>query len=159
MTLADADWLVDTALAVGAERGFPPLAVAVIDVAGEVIVLRRADGGMPMTSRIAVAKARTALMALKSSGLIDLPREIVDSIQHLYGGDFVPWAGGVLVTDGGVILGAAGASGARAVEDEEAVRTAVARWQENRSERDRDDTTAPRDPAGRRGRAIGQPSK
>ncbi|MGW1807620.1 hypothetical protein [Streptomyces sp. NPDC002078] len=28
-----------------------------VDLTGEVVVLRRADGGMPMTSRIAVAKA------------------------------------------------------------------------------------------------------
>ena len=131
--MAEADWLVQAALAVGAERGFPPLAVTVVDIAGEVIVLRRADGGMPMTSRIAVAKARTALLALQSSGQIKLPGGIVDSIQHLYGGDFVPWAGGVLVTDGELVLGAAGASGAHAVEDEEAVHTAVQRWQENRS--------------------------
>jgi hypothetical protein len=90
LTLAEADWLVQAALAVGVERGFPPLAVAVVDVAGEAIVLRRDDGGMPMTSRIAVAKARTALFALKTSRLINLPGGIVDSIQHLYGGDFVP---------------------------------------------------------------------
>lgn len=133
LTLADADQLVETALAVGAEQGFPPVAVAVIDVTGEPIVLRRADGGMPMTSRIAVAKARTALLALKPSGQIDLPGGIVDGIQHLYGGDFVPWAGGVLVTDGALILGAAGASGARAVEDELVVATAVQRWQDNRN--------------------------
>lgn len=132
LKLADADWLVQTALSVGVERGFPPLAVAVVDAAGEVIALRRGDGGMPMTSRIAVAKARTALLALKPSGLIDLPGEIVDSIQHLYSGDFIPWAGGILVTDGELIVGAAGASGARAVEDEEAVQTALQRWQENR---------------------------
>jgi uncharacterized protein GlcG (DUF336 family) len=80
---ADADWLVRAALAVGAERGFPPLAVAVLDVAGEVIGLRRDDGRMPMTSRMAVAKARTALLALKPSGQIDLPGGIVDGIQHL----------------------------------------------------------------------------
>ena len=133
--MVEADWLVQAALTVGTERGFPPLAVAVIDVAGELIVLRRADGGMPMTSRIAVAKARTTLLALQPSGRIDLPGGIVDSIQHLYGGDFVPWAGGVLITDGELILGAAGASGAHAVEDEEAVQTAVQRWQENRSVR------------------------
>ena len=133
LTLADADSLVQDALAVGEERGFPPLAIAVIDVVGEVIVLRRADGGMPMTSRIAVAKARTALLALKPSGQVDLPGGIVDSIQHLYDGHFVPWAGGVLVTEGGVILGAAGASGAHAREDEEAVATAVRRWQERRA--------------------------
>jgi uncharacterized protein GlcG (DUF336 family) len=131
--LADADWLVQTALAVGAEQGFPPVAVAVIDVTGEPIVLRRADGGMPMTSRIAVAKARTALLALKPSGQIDLPGGIVDGIQHLYGGDFVPWAGGVLITDGDLILGAAGASGAHAVEDELVVVTAVQRWQDKKN--------------------------
>jgi uncharacterized protein GlcG (DUF336 family) len=85
--------LVEAALAVGAERGFPPLAVAVVDVAGAVIVLRRCDGGMPMTSRIAVAKARIALFALKPSGLINLPGGIVDSIQHLYSGDFGPVGG------------------------------------------------------------------
>lgn len=126
---------MNTALAAGAERGFPPLAVAVLDLTGEVIVLRRADGGMPMTSRIAVAKARTALLALRSSGEITLPGGIVDSIQHLYGGDFVPWAGGVLITDGETVVGAAGASGAHAVEDEEVVRTAVEQWRQDRRRR------------------------
>jgi glc operon protein GlcG len=135
LTLADADWLVQAALDVGAERGFPPLAVAVIDVTGEVIVLRRRDGGMPLTSRVAVAKARTALVSLKPSGEHDqLPQGIIDSIQHLYGGHFVPRAGGVLVTDDDVILGATGASGALSGEDEEAVQTAVNRWQALRSQ-------------------------
>ena len=130
LTLSDADRLVQAALEVGAERGFPPLAVAIIDVTGEVIVLRRSDGGMPMTSRIAVAKARSALVALKPSALLDkLPPGIIDAAQHLYGGDFVPRAGGVLITEGDLIVGAAGASGAQSDEDEEAVRTAVERWQ------------------------------
>ncbi|WP_235022817.1 hypothetical protein [Amycolatopsis alkalitolerans] len=56
--------------------------MAVLDVAGEVIALRRADGEMPMISRIGVAKARTALFALKSACQMDLPGQIVDSIQH-----------------------------------------------------------------------------
>ncbi|MEV6097062.1 heme-binding protein [Nocardia sp. NPDC051981] len=102
LALADADWLVAAALRVGAEREFPPLAVAVVDVTGSVIVLRRADSGMPMTSRIAVAKARTALLTLRESGGIELPGAITGSIQHLYGGDFVPYAGSVLVTENGV---------------------------------------------------------
>ncbi|MEU6564349.1 GlcG/HbpS family heme-binding protein [Nocardia nova] len=130
---ADADWLVSTALAVGAECGFPPLAVAVVDVSGEVVALRRADGSMPMTSRLAAAKARSALLTLQPSGRIPLPGEIVDSIQHLYGGDYIPFAGGVLVTENGVIVGAAGASGAHATQDEQAVQTAVDRWHEDRS--------------------------
>ncbi|MEV6646844.1 heme-binding protein [Amycolatopsis sp. NPDC051371] len=132
LTLADADELVAAALAAGAERGFPPLAVAVLDVTGEVITLRRSDGGMPMTSRIAVAKARTALLTLRPSGGIELPGPIVDGIQHLFHGDYVPYAGGVLVTDGDVVLGAAGASGAHAREDEQAVQVAVERWRAQR---------------------------
>ena len=130
LTLGDADRLVQTALEAGAERGFLPLAVAVIDVAGEVIALRRSDGARPMTSRIAVAKARSALVSLMPSGQLDkLPPAIIDALQNLYGGNFVPRAGGVLVTDGDVVLGALGASGAQSDEDEEAVRTAVERWQ------------------------------
>lgn len=133
LCLADADWLVSTALAVAAERRFPPLAIAVTDVSGAVIALRRADGSMPVTSRLAVAKARSALLTLQPSGRIPLPGEIVDSIQHLYGGDYIPFAGGVLVTENGMVVGAAGASGAHATQDEEAVQTAVQRWHEYRS--------------------------
>ena len=133
LTLDDADRLVQAALEAGAERGFPPLAVAVIDVAGEVIALRRSDGARPMTSRIAVAKARSALVSLQPSGALDkMPPGIVAALQASYGGDFVPRAGGVLVTEGGVVLGAAGASGAQSDEDEEAVRTAVERWHPER---------------------------
>ena len=134
LTLADADWIVQEALRVGAERGFPPLAVTVIDVAGEVIVLRRADGGMPMSSRMAVAKARSALGALKPSGQLEqLPPGIIDGFQHLRGGDFVARAGGVLVVEGDVILGAVGASGAQSDQDEEAVLAAVDGWRAQRS--------------------------
>jgi glc operon protein GlcG len=130
LTLADADQLVQAALEAGVERGFPPLAVAVVDVAGEVIALRRADGGRPMTSRVAVAKARSALVSLMPSGNLDkLPPGIIDALQNLYGGDFVPRAGGVLVTKDDVVLGAAGASGAQSDEDEAAVVAAVERWQ------------------------------
>jgi uncharacterized protein GlcG (DUF336 family) len=134
LTLADADWIVQEALRVGAERGFPPLAVTVIDVAGEVIVLRRGDGGMPMSSRMAVAKARSALGALKPSGQLEqLPPGIIDGFQHLRGGDFVARAGGVLVVEDDMILAAVGASGAQSGEDEEAVLTAVDRWHAQRS--------------------------
>src|ERR1043165_4979812 len=130
LTLADADQLVQAPLDPGVERGFPPLAVAVIDVAGEVVALRRADGGRPMTSRVAVAKARSALVSLMASGnLAKLPPGIIDALQNLYGGDFVPRAGGVLVTKGDVVVGAAGASGAQSDEDEAAVLAAIERWQ------------------------------
>jgi uncharacterized protein GlcG (DUF336 family) len=133
LTLDDADRLVEAALDAGAERGFAPLAVVVIDVTGEVIALRRSDGARPMASRIAVAKARSALVSLQPSGQLEkVPPGITAALQAAYGGDFVPRAGGLPVTDGGVVVGAAGASGAASEEDEEAVRTAIERWQAER---------------------------
>jgi len=41
-------------------------------------------------------------------------------------------AGGLPVTDGDLVVGAAGASGAPSEEDEEAVRTAIERWHADR---------------------------
>jgi uncharacterized protein GlcG (DUF336 family) len=134
LTLADADRLVRAALEFAEKQGFSPLAVAVIDLTGELIVLRRGDAGIPVSSRMAVAKARSALRALKPSRELDaLPPGIIDGFQHLYGGDFVPRAGGVLVTVDNVILGALGASGASSDQDEEAVIAAVERWQAERT--------------------------
>lgn len=83
-------------------------------------------------SRLSTRSRLTALLTLRPSGQITLPGRITDSIQHLNDGDFIPYADGVLVTVDGVILGAAGASGAHALEDEEAVQTAVDRWREDR---------------------------
>ncbi|WP_326565038.1 heme-binding protein [Amycolatopsis rhabdoformis] len=129
LTLAEANQLVDTVHAVGAERGYSPLAVAVVDVTGEVLVLKRADGGTPVTSRVAVAKARTALRMLKPSGEVALPDEVAGAVQHLYSGDFVARAGGVPIVQDGLVVGAAGASGAQSAEDEAAVRAAIEQLQ------------------------------
>jgi uncharacterized protein GlcG (DUF336 family) len=134
LTLADADQLVHAALEFAENEGFPPLTVAVVDLTGELIVLRRADGGMPITSRMAVAKARSAVRALKSSRELDvLPPGIIDGFQHLYGGEFIPRAGGVPVSVDNVILGAVGASGASSDQDEQAVASAIEHWRERRA--------------------------
>ena len=129
VSLDDARRLVETAIAVGAERGFPPLAVAVVDLTGEVVALQRSDGARPMTSRVAVAKARSALVALMPSGQLDqLPEAITAALRVCYGGDFVARAGGLPAVRDGIVQGAVGASGAASDEDEEAVREALQRW-------------------------------
>ncbi|MFB8277735.1 hypothetical protein [Nocardia colli] len=74
----------------GVGPGTPRLPGLTLADADALVASALADGGMPITSRIAVAKARTALMALQSSGSIKLPGEIVSSIQHLQDGDFIP---------------------------------------------------------------------
>ncbi|HVW32539.1 MAG TPA: heme-binding protein, partial [Acidimicrobiia bacterium] len=113
LSLDDADRLVRATLEAGADHGFPPLAAVVVDLTGEPIALRRSDGAKPMASRIALAKARSALISLGPSGALDgMPPGIIAAMQAAYGGDFVPRAGGVPVVGDGVLLGAAGASGA-----------------------------------------------
>lgn len=129
VTLDDARQLVESAIAAGAERGFAPLAVAVVDLTGEVVALHRSDGARPLTARVAVSKARSALVALMPSGQLDqLPDAITAALRVTYGGDFVARAGGVPIVRGGVVQGAVGASGAASDEDEAAVREALSSW-------------------------------
>ena len=134
LTLDDADRLVRATLEAGAERGYAPLAAVVIDLTGEPITLRRSDGAKPMTSRIALAKARSALISLGPSGALDqLPPGIIATAQEVFGGDFVPRAGGLPVVENGVVVGAVGASGAASDQDEDAVRAAIEGWQSDRT--------------------------
>lgn len=129
LTLDDARSLVEATIEIGREHGFAPLAVAAVDVAGEVIVLHRADGARPLTSRVAVAKARTCLVSLMSSGeTAAFPEGIAFTLRAAYGGDFVTRAGGLPVVRDGVVVGALGASGAASEQDEEAARLALERW-------------------------------
>lgn len=129
VNLDDASRLVETAISAGAGKGFAPLSVAVVDVLGEVVALHRSDGAPPMTSRVAVAKARSALVALRPSGRLDqLPEAITAALRVEYGGDFVARAGGLPVVRDGVVHGAVGASGASSDEDEEAVQAALEAW-------------------------------
>ena len=129
VTLDDARRLVEDAIGVGSERGFAPLAVAVVDVCGEAVALHRRDGARPLTSRVAVAKARSALVALMPTGQLDqLPEAITAALRVAYDGDFVARAGGLPIVRDGVVQGAIGASGATSNEDEEAVREALRRW-------------------------------
>lgn len=129
--LEQARWLVEKTITVGTDAGFAPLAVAVIDLTGEVLVLQRSDGARPLTSRVAVAKARTALLGLMPSGEVGgIPEPIVASLRVACQGDFVARAGGLIIARGGVVLGAIGVSGATSEQDEEAAWAALEHWRE-----------------------------
>ena len=127
--LAEARALAEAVLAAGRERGFPPLAAAVVDLVGEIQALLRADGAAPLTSRMAAGKARTAVRALMSSGDTEgLPEGIRAAAQATYGGEFVSRAGGLLVVRDQMVLGGLGASGAASEDDEAAARAALDGW-------------------------------
>lgn len=127
LSLAEARAVVAAVLAAGAEQNWPPLTAAVVDPTGEVQALARADGGPPMTSRIAVAKARTVLVSGMPSGDSErLPEGIVSAVRVLYDGDYVSRAGGIPILRDGLLVGALGVSGAASEQDEEAAQVALA---------------------------------
>jgi glc operon protein GlcG len=126
LTLAEAQAIAAAVLTTGAARRWSPLAAAVVDPVGEVQALLRADGALPMTSRIAVAKARTVLVSGMPSGASEqLPEAIVGAARLLYGGDYVTRAGGVPIRRNGALHGAVGVSGAASDEDEAAALAAL----------------------------------
>lgn len=125
LDLSKASLIVDGALAKARELNIRPLCVAVLDDGGNLKALKRADGASILRPQIAISKAWGAIGMGESSRhlgnrLKELPA-FLGALSDMSGGKVVPVAGGVLIMDGEAIIGAAGASGATADEDEACV--------------------------------------
>jgi len=102
-----------------------PIAVAVLDSGGHLIVLEREDGAAFMRPPIAIGKAWGALglgvgtRALETR-LQNVPTSapFFASIAALTSGNLIPVPGGVLIMIGDEIVGAAGVSGDTSDKDE-----------------------------------------
>jgi len=125
LTLEKATIIVDRALAKAREMKIRPLCVAVLDDGGNLKTLKREDGASILRPQIAIGKAWGAIgMGESSRSLADRLKEkpaFLGALSDMSGGKVVPVAGGVLIMDGNVIIGAAGASGGTADEDEKCV--------------------------------------
>lgn len=122
LTLEKASIIVDQALAKAHEMQIRPLCVAVLDDGGHLKALKRADGASLLRPSIAIGKAWGAIGMGESSRhlgarLKERPA-FLGALSDMSGGRVVPVPGGVLVTHDDVIIGAVGASGASADEDE-----------------------------------------
>jgi uncharacterized protein GlcG (DUF336 family) len=125
LTLEQASIIVDRALAKAREMKFRPMCVAVLDDGGNLKALKREDGASVLRPQIAIGKAWGAIgMGESSRSLGDRLKErpaFLGALSDMSGGKVVPVAGGVLILDGNDIIGAAGASGGTADEDEACV--------------------------------------
>jgi uncharacterized protein GlcG (DUF336 family) len=123
--LEQASIIVDRALAKAREMKFRPMCVAVLDDGGNLKALKREDGASVLRPQIAIGKAWGAIgMGESSRSLGDRLKErpaFLGALSDMSGGKVVPVAGGVLILDGNDIIGAAGASGGTADEDEACV--------------------------------------
>lgn len=141
----DADQIVNKAIACGKRNKFQPLAVTVVDAAGNMIVHKRMDGcptvGFP---EFATAKAYTCISMKMSSrnfrdkfawggylrGCYDSTGLVYRFLQHEYlhmnhivafaNHRMMPCPGGVLIKNKkGVVIGAVGVSGATFANEDE----------------------------------------
>ena len=122
LTLETSQKLADLCLSHAAALNLKPLTVAVVDAAGQLVVLLRQDGTSLMRPDIAQGKARGAVgMGLGSRALYNRAQEqpyFIQSMNALAGGYLVPVPGGVLIRDQGAIIGAIGITGDTSDNDE-----------------------------------------
>ena len=121
LTLAQANKIIETALAKA--REMKPLAVAVLDEAGNVKSMQREDEASMFRNDVAIGKAWASVgMGASSRVLLGRAKEnpqFYGALSATAGGKFLPQTGAVLIKDKtGKILGAAGASGGTGDEDE-----------------------------------------
>jgi uncharacterized protein GlcG (DUF336 family)/mannose-6-phosphate isomerase-like protein (cupin superfamily) len=111
-----ADAVIEAALAFANERGHR-VVVAIVDIDGEVIQLRRTPSAQIASSRVAVDKARTAAIFVRPSR--DLEEQVSSGrLGALALHDAVALTGGIPLVVDGEVVGAVGTSGETPDEDE-----------------------------------------
>lgn len=122
LTLDIARKILDAALAKGVEKKMKPLVIAVLDARGCTKASAAQDGTSLMRGEIAHGKAYGALaLGMGSRAIFQRAQEqayFISSVNTLAQGRMVPVPGGVLIQDGGVLLGAVGVSGDTSDNDE-----------------------------------------
>ena len=122
LTLAQAVLIADGALAKARATGCKPMTVAVVDVGGCLLVLKREDGSGNLRPNIAFAKAWGPIgMGIGGRAMAkrahDSP-EFWAALSTISDGRIAPVAGGVLVLHEGEVIGAVGMTGDVSDNDE-----------------------------------------
>jgi uncharacterized protein GlcG (DUF336 family) len=126
ITLASATEIVDAALLYARSQNLAPMTVAALDARGAVVVLKMEDGSSLLRPEIASGKAWSALaMGFGTRNLAGRAEKLpafFGALSDLAQGRVLPVPGGVLVRDeAGAVIGAIGASGDVADNDEACV--------------------------------------
>lgn len=125
LSSSGADAISVAALTEARRLGIKPVSVAVVDVAGRLLMHRSEDGVGTLTPGIALAKSKTCVSMNISSRMhrekyaAEKPTQLT-ALGQIAGGQFAPFPGGVLLRDpsDNSIVGAVGISGAAGEEDE-----------------------------------------
>lgn len=131
ITLDQAQTIVGAALRHGAEQGYAPLTVAVLDPGGALVALARQDGSGFLRPDVAAAKAFGVLgLGMTNRAIAARAADsaaFFTSVAALAGGRVFSVPGGVFVRDAaGALLGAVGVSGEGSLNDEAAAVAGIA---------------------------------
>ncbi len=123
ISLAQANRIIEAALAKAGELGLKPLSVAVVDAGGHLIAFQRQDRASSMRLQIALGKAGGALalgVSSRSIGAMAADRpSFIAALGPLSPSGIIPVAGGVIIVDAeGFPLGAVGVTGDTSDNDE-----------------------------------------
>jgi uncharacterized protein GlcG (DUF336 family) len=123
ISLAQANGIIDAALAKGVDLGLKPLAVVVVDAGGHDIAVQRQDGASILRPQIARAKASGALgLGVSSRKIGEIAAErptFVATLGVIAPLGALPAAGGLIIVDGdGAPIGAVGVTGDTSDNDE-----------------------------------------
>jgi uncharacterized protein GlcG (DUF336 family) len=127
ITLSAATTVVEAAAAKAREIG-QPMNIAVVDDGGHLVAFARMDGAIKASVDISIRKARTSiLMNAPTSALMPLvqPGAELYGLEQLSGG-MVIFGGGILLTDGDVVIGAIGVSAGSVEQDVSVAEAGVA---------------------------------
>ena len=129
--LQDAGRVVDAALAFARKQELDPMTVAALDARGMVVALKAEDGSSLLRPQIASGKAWSALAmgfgTRNLAGRADQLPAFFGALSDLAQGRVLPVPGGVLVRDEqGAVIGAVGAGGDVADNDEACVLAGLA---------------------------------
>ena len=102
------------------------MAVAIVDIAGDLVYFERMDGTQAGSTFVAVDKARSAARFKRpTKAFQDTLAGGGDGLRILGIAGAVPVEGGVPIVDGGKIIGAIGVSGGTSAQDGQCARAAL----------------------------------
>jgi uncharacterized protein GlcG (DUF336 family) len=97
-----------------------PMAIAVVDAEGGLVLFKRMDGTLPASTELAVSKAYTAAvlrMPTHEVGELAQPGAMLCGIQQTHNGRIILFGGGYPLCIQGQVVGAIGVSGGTVEQD------------------------------------------
>jgi uncharacterized protein GlcG (DUF336 family) len=118
LTLEEANRMIQAAIA-KAEALNVKLTVAVCDGGGSLVAFNRMQGAIPVSATVAQGKAAASAGFGRPSGALAADSPVIQSVIATLGGRMLAAQGAVPIYKNDELVGAIGASGATAAQDEE----------------------------------------